>query len=521
MDKEGPFFLGVDCGTESVRGGLFNVDGKRLVSEEAQYKTIFPHPGWAEQRPDDWWEAFVKVINGIVKKSDINPRYIVTLTVDTTSCTVLLLDRHCNPLRNALLWMDVRSFKQAQRIAESKMDTLKYNGYGSVSAEWMPSKALWLKQNEIELYNQAAHVCEFQDWMNYKLTGELCGSINNVTIRWYYNSREGGWPTDFYNAIGLGDAVERFPAPVLGLGVPIGKLKPDVASLLGLTHETVVVQGGADAYIGALGVGAVKPGRIAFITGSSHLMIGHTREEFHTRGIFGAFPDALIPGLCVVEGAQISSGSVLKWFKENFINREYEQEAKRRGITLYEYLSSLAEKVKPGSEGLILLNYWQGNRNPLTDSQARGVIWGLSLKHTPVHVYRAIMEGVSYGSEHIMRYFKGAGFVPDEVYACGGATKSELWMQIQSDVLGLPILLTEEPNAPLLGDAIIASYGIGVYSSIEEAASRMVRVIKRIEPDPDKTEEYRYYVDMYIETYPRLKDLMHDMVGHETGYVTV
>jgi ribulose kinase len=261
----------------------------------------------------------------------------------------------------------------------------------------------------------------------------------------------------------------------------------------------------------------VKPGRLAFITGSSHLVLGHTDRGFHKEGIFGAFPDCVMPGLSVVEGAQISSGSVLKWFRDNFMSREHVEKALGAGLSLYEYLNTLAESIQIGSEGLILLNYWQGNRNPLVDSQARGVIWGLSLKHGPAHVYRAIMEGVSYGTEHIMRYFREAGFVPREIYACGGATKSDLWMQIQSDVLGIPIYLTEEPNAPLLGDAILASYGAGLYTGIEEAAGAMVRTRKKVEPDLAKTETYRYYVDRYIDTYPALKGLMHDMLKHESA----
>ena len=190
----------------------------------------------------------------------------------------------------------------------------------------------------------------------------------------------------------------------------------------------------------------------------------------------------------MVEGAQISTGSILKWFKEQFIREEYGAEAKKKGISVYDYLNSLAQNVKLGSEGLILLNYWQGNRNPLVDSQARGVLWGLSLKHTPVHVYRAIMEAVSYGSEHIMRYFREAGFIPKELYACGGSTKSELWMQIQSDVLGVPIYFTQEPNAPLLGDAILASFGAGVYKSIEEASSKRVKIRRKIDPIKENTE---------------------------------
>jgi FGGY-family pentulose kinase len=517
MKGSGPHFLTFDFGTESVRGGIFDERGSMVATEAQGYRTHFPRAGWAEQRPDEWWESFLKVAARLLEKSGVDRQSIPSMAVDTTSCTVLALDRSFKPLRDAIIWMDVRSYRQAGRIAATGLDPLKYNGFGSVSAEWMPCKALWLKENEPDLYARAAHICGFQDYINLRLTGEYTGSINNTTVRWYYNAREGGWPREFYEKIGLGDVLEKYPRRILELGAPVGTLKPELASRLGLSDRTMVVQGGADAYIGVIGLGAVLPGRLAFITGSSHLMIGHTDRGFHKKGIFGAFPDAIMPGLYVMEGAQISSGSVLKWFKDGFVSREHEEESRRRGLSIYDYFNTLAADLKPGSEGLIVMNYWQGNRNPLVDSQVRGAVWGLSLKHAPAHVYRAIMEGVSYGTEHILRYFREAGFEPREIYACGGATQSDLWMQIQSDVLGVPIYLTEEPNAPLLGDAVLATCGAGVYGSIEEAASRMVRIRSRIEPDLEKTEAYRYYVDKYIATYPALKELMHDMLAHETG----
>jgi FGGY-family pentulose kinase len=517
MKKESDYFLSFDFGTESVRGAIFDERGKMLVTEAKAYSTSFPRAGWAEQRPGEWWDCFLEVAKNIVEKSGLPKGAVSCMAIDTTSCTVLALDGSHEPLRDAIIWMDVRSFEQAERIAATGMEPLKYNGFGSVSAEWMPCKALWLKENERDTYTAAEHICEFQDYINYRLTGEFVGSINNATARWYYNSREDGWPVAFYEKIGLGDVIEKFPPRILELGSPVGRIRTDLAAQIGLTDKTVVVQGGADAYIGVIGLGAVKPGRLAFITGSSHLMLGHTEHGFSKEGIFGAFPDCIMPGLYVVEGAQISSGSVLKWFRDGFVSAAHESEAKKRGMSLYDYFNSLAGEIRMGSEGLIVLNYWQGNRNPLIDSQARGVIWGLSLKHSPVHVYRAIMEGVSYGTEHIMRYFREAGFVAEEVFACGGATQSDLWMQIQSDVIGTPICLTEEPNAPLLGDAILASYGAGVYDSVEEAASNMVHIRSRIEPDLERTEEYRYYVDKYIETYAPLRDMMHDMLRHETG----
>jgi FGGY-family pentulose kinase len=516
MGAEGDYTAAFDFGTESVRGAIVDRKGSIICTEAREYRTCYPKSGWAEQKPDEWWTSFLDVSEALLGNCDIDKERIRAIAVDTTSCTVLLLDNNYKPLRNAIIWMDVRSYQQAERIAACGDEMLRYNGHGSVSAEWMPCKALWVKENESDIYDRAAHVCEFQDWINYKLTGEFVGSINNTTVRWYYDPRGGGWPKAFYEKIGLPEIVDKFPQTILELGVPVGYLKQDLASTLGLSKKTLVVQSGADAYIGILGLGAVKPGRLAFITGSSHLILGHTDRGFHKEGIFGAFPDCVMPGLHVVEGAQISSGSVLKWFRDGFVGSSYVDEAGKRGLSLYDYLNTLAADIPIGSEGLILLNYWQGNRNPLVDSQARGALWGLSLKHTPVHVYRAVMEGVSYGTEHIMRYFGEAGFEAQEVYACGGATKSDLWMQIQSDVLGIPICLTEEPNAPLLGDAILASVGAGYYGSIEEAADAMVKIRKKIEPDLEKTELYRYYVDRYIDTYPALRDLMHGMLRHES-----
>ena len=517
MNDTGVCFLAFDFGTESLRGGLFNERGEMLRTACRAYKTLFPHPGWAEQIPAEWWEAFREVVRDLLDGSGIEPERVTALCIDSTSCTVLPLDSRFNPLRNSLLWMDVRSFRQAGRIAECGCEALKYNGYGGVSAEWMPSKALWLKENEPEIYGRAKYLCELQDFINYRLTGEYVASINNVSIRWYYDAWHGGWPKDLYESVGLDDVIDKFPPRVLLMGEPIAPVHPAAAEETGLSRKTIVIQGGADAFAGILGLGAVRADRLALITGSSHVLLGQSKEEFHRRGVFGAFPDAVIQGLCAVEGSQISTGSVLRWFKDQYIGYRYEREAAERGMDIYDYMADLARNIKIGADGLILLNYWQGNRNPVTDSEARGVVWGFSLKHTAVHLYRAIMEGIAYGTEYIIRHFREAGFEPDGIYACGGATNSDLWMQIHADVIGLPMYLTEEPNAPLLGDAILASYGAGIYESIEEAAENMVRIRNTVEPDGEHHEAYRYYVDRYIETYESMCKLMHDMVRHENA----
>ena len=513
---EGPYLIGIDGGTESVRVGIFDQEGTPLVFSSKEYALMHPRPGWAEQDPDEWWSCLVAAVREAMSESDVAPEEISGISHDCTSCTVVALDEHDRVLRPAILWMDVRAADQARRVGETDDPALKYNGFGPVSAEWMPPKALWLKENEPDTYSDARRICEYTDWMTHRLTGEWTASINNTSIRWYYDRDEGGWPESLYAAVGLDDLIEKFPQNVLDLGTVVGGLREEAAEELGLRPGTPVAQGGVDAYVAMVGLDVLAPGKTALITGSSHVILGQAAEPFHGAGFFGAFTDAVLPGLYTVEGGQVSTGSVVAWFKNNFCGDEAE-EAERRGVDTYDVLSELARDVPVGSEGLVVLDYWQGNRTPYTDPEARGMMWGLSLSHGTGHVFRAILEGICYGTEHIFRIMRENEFEPKEIVAAGGPTKSELWMQLHADVSGLPISFTKVGDAPALGSAILASVGAGVYPDIQEAARNMVHTQSRIEPDEARHEEYKFYVDKYVETYPRMQELMHDVVRHVAG----
>lgn len=509
----GPYVLGIDAGTESVRAGIFDLTGRALAFGTAEYHVYHPRPGWAEQSPDEWWQALVGAVRSAVVAASVPPEEIIGLGCDATSCTVVFLDGRMQPLRPAILWMDVRASDQAQRAAATRHDALRYNGWGNVSAEWMPCKALWVKEREPQVYAPARHVGEYIDWINYRLTGEWGASINNTSIRWYYDHRRGGFPRDFYESLHLGDLIERFPSPVRPLGAVVGSLTPDAAEVLGLRPGIPVGQGGADAFIAMIGLNVVDPGRMAFITGSSHLQLGMSEQEVHGRGFFGAYPDAVVPGLATVEGGQVSTGSVVKWFKDHFCGYEA-QEAASRGIDVYQLLDEKAQQIPPGAEGLIVLDYWQGNRTPLTDPDARGMIWGLSLKHGTGHVFRALLEGVAYGTEHILRVFREADFKVTEMVVSGGPAKSHLWMQLHADISNVPIIMTREPQAAALGSAILGAVAAGAFPSIQAAARTMVQEVGRIDPTPGAHEVYRFYVDQYIATYLQMRELLHAMVRH-------
>ena len=512
----GPYAMGIDFGTESVRVGIFDVEGTPAVFASRPYPLRHPAPGWAEQSPDDWWTALVGAAKAALAESGIPREAIVGVGADCTSCTVLAMDQDCRPLRPAIIWMDVRAAEQARRIAASGHPALKYNGYGNVSAEWMPCKALWLKENEPDIYRRAPRVGEFIDWLTYRLTGEWNASIDNTSIRWYYDRAEGGWPEDFYEQIGLGDVLAKFPSRVLDMSEVAGTLSAEAAAELGLLPGIPVAKGGADAFVAMLGLNVLRPGKMAFITGSSHLHLGQSATPLHAKGIFGAYTDAVMPGQYTVEGGQVSTGSVVKWFKDNFCTKEAALAA-QRGVDVYTVLTELAAPIPPGSEGLIVLDYWQGNRTPYVDPEARGIIRGLSLKHTSGHLFRAIIEGIAYGTEHILRTFRQNGFVVEEMVAAGGPTKSPFWMQVHADVSNVPITLTTVPDGPALGSAMLGAVAAGLYPDVQTAADHMVHVRHRIEPDVAAHEAYKFYVGQYIDTYPPLQAMMHETVRHASS----
>lgn len=498
--------MGIDAGTEGVRVGLFDLQGNEIAFASSEYKTYHPKPGWAEQDVNEWWAAVVRSSRNALKMSGINKTQIIGISFDATSCSVLACKNDGIPVRDPIIWMDIRASKEAGFIASTKHKQLKMSGH-TVSPEWLPCKALWLKNNERESYESADKIVEYADWYAYKLTGEWSLNICNTTTRWYYNSHEGGWPYDFYDKIGLGDIFEKFPKKICQLGDNIGGLERKAAEELGLEVGTPVAQGGVDAFVGLIGLGVVKTGRLGLVTGSSHLLMGLTNEEFNGKGIFGGFPDAIIKGLNMVEGGQISTGSIIKWFVRNFC-KDLEIESSKTGKSVYELLTPGASKIPPGSEGLLVLDYWQGNRTPYVDPDVRGLIYGLSLQHTREHIFRALMEGIAFGTDTVIKSFQKNGFEAKELFVAGGAANSKLFLQIHADVSNLPIYVPKVTQAPSLGSAILASVGANAYGSITEAVDQMVHYKEPIVPNRENHERYAELAEMHEQAYPLFNQWM-------------
>ena len=325
----------------------------------------------------------IEAINQAIAKSGIRPDAIEGISVDGTTCTVVFLDKTGKPLRDAIIWMDVRAHKEAEEIAITKDPALKYVGFGNVSAEWFPCKVLWIKRHESDVFEKARTIFELTDWLIYKLTGEFTVNINTTSVRWFYDVTKGGLPKSLYETIGLGNVFEKLPSRVLRLGEVAGGLCTTIAEKTGLKAGIPVAGGGGDAFIGIIGLNAIRPGQLSLITGSSHVHMGLLDREIHAPGIFGTYPDAVLPGYHLVEGGQVSTGSIIKWFKDNFVSNAIQQAATQKGVDVYEILDAMAQDVPVGAEGLVVLDHWQGNRTPWTDPTSRGVIRGLTLRYTP------------------------------------------------------------------------------------------------------------------------------------------
>jgi FGGY-family pentulose kinase len=516
---DGPYLLGIDFGTGGVRIGIFDPEGEPVVFTERDFVLKHPRPGWAEQDPDEWWSALVAAVRAATEEGQVPAGEIAGISVGATSSTVLAIDEKGKHLRPAIMWMDVRASEQAGRIANTKDDALKYNGHGPVSAEWGLPKALWIKENEPRVYQNARHICDCADWLIQRLTGEWTFSLNIASSKYYHDRDEGGFPETLYDASDADDLLEKFPERVLDLGSVAGELGREAAEELGLKAGTPVAEGGVDAHVGAIGLGVVEPGKMALITGSSHVMIGQASEPIHDPGFWGAYTDAIVPGQYTVEAGQASTGSVVAWFKNQFAG-DAAAEAKRRGVATYDVLTELARDVPIGSDGLIVLDYFQGNRSPYTDPLARGMMFGLTLSHTAGHVFRAIIEGICYGTENILRTMREQDFEPKLNVVSGGPAGSDLWMRMHADVSNVPISFTEVSDGPVLGSAMLAAVGARIYPDISAAAEKMVHTAHTIEPDLERHEEYAFYVNRYLEAYPQMKELMHKTGRHVAGGAT-
>jgi FGGY-family pentulose kinase len=507
MGASGDWVLGIDIGTQSLRAALYDRNGHSAGTGIEPIETKHPHPAWAEQDVTAWWDAACRAVPAALARAGISADQVCAIGLDATACTVVASTVAGEPLRPALLWMDQRSFREAEELSATGDPVLRYVS-GVISPEWMLAKALWLLRNEPVVFEQAGRIVECTDWFMHRLTGEWNLSLNNVTVKWNYARPDGGWSRPMLRKVGLEGLLDKWPDEVIPLGKGNRVLSAQAAQDLGLRAGTPVAQGGIDAYLGMIGLGATGAGDLAMIMGSSTCHLAQTSKPILGSGLLGCYPDATVEGLYTVEGGQTATGSIVDWYRRHLAGAE-QAEAERTGRAVYEILDAKGAAVPPGSEGLVCLDYWQGNRCPLKDPLARGTIWGLTLSHTAGHLVRSIYEATALGTRHLLEDAGRFGLAIDRIFAGGGGAQSQLWMQIHADVLGQPIYLSRDPQACALGSAIVAAVHAGLFDDLEQAAQSMVRIDRTVEPNQANRGVYDDLFGEYRATYEALRPLMH------------
>jgi len=481
--------LGFDFGTGGVRAGIYDVEKCRMIATaQASYQTFYPRADRAEQQPQEWWDALIEAGSAVVQASGV--RDIAALCVATTASTVVATTRDGQALRPALLWMDCRATEEASITNTITHPVMAYSGGGD-AVEWLVPKAMWLARHEREIYARADIICEALDFINFRLTGEWVGSLMNATCKWNYDSVRAQFVPQIYAELGIADLIGKLPARIVPVGAAIGKLRHDVAMSLCLTSLPLVAQGGIDAHMGMLGADTLAAGTMLAIGGTSNVFLTHLDSYRDVSGFWGPYPNALLDNHWLVEAGQVSTGSILSWLSETIFSLD---------TCGHKALIEEATQQDNKDKGLLVLDYWMGNRTPYRNGNLRGAIMGLSLGHGRADIYAAVVHALALGSANILRELTGDGVSIERIVMAGGICQNPLWLQATVDALGVPVQLADGDNLSLVGVAASASYAAGCFSSLVTAAKNCTPPTVEIQPKPQRSARFDEALALYRET---------------------
>jgi FGGY-family pentulose kinase len=516
------YFLGIDVGTGSARAGIFNARGRRLGSASEPIKMWKPAPDHVEQSSEDIWRACCRATRAALRESGLKASAIKGIGFDAT-CSLVALDREDEPVsvsitgkteQNVIVWMDHRAIPQAERINQGDHAVLKYVG-GVISPEMQTPKLLWLKENLPATWKRTARFLDLPDFLVYRATGNDTRSLCTTVCKWTYLGQRGpdgaGWDADYFTSIGLGDLASdgfrRIGTTIRPMGEPVGfGLTPEAAKDLGLETGVAVGVSIIDAHAGGLGLlGATIKGeaptpkalnqRLALIGGTSSCHMAVSPKPRFIAGIWGPYFSAMIPDLWLTEGGQSATGALIDHvIFSHAAAAPLQAEARRAGRTIYELLNDrLAVLAKAGrvphpaalTAGLHVQPDFHGNRSPRANPTLTGAISGLTLSATADDLalqYLAAIQAVAYGTRHILEEMNRKGYAIDTLLACGGGTKNPVFLREHADITGCRLVLPKEPEAVLLGSAVLGAVAAGAYESVLEAMAAMSAAGRVIAP---------------------------------------
>ncbi len=527
--------IGIDVGTGSARAGIFDLKGHMVGTVSRTIQTWRPESDFVEQSSTDIWKAVCASTKAALKQAGLTGASIAGIAFDAT-CSLVAVDDQDGPVtisptgeddQNVIVWMDHRAMAEAARLTAQGHDVIRFLG-GKVSPEHQVPKLMWLKKNLPDTWARATRYFDLPDWLTYRATGRDVRSLCTIVCKWTYlgHEKEGArWNKDFFSKNKLADGLIRgaFGKMVEPMGNCAGGLNYESARELGLEVGTPVAVGIIDAHAGGLGVlgmgkstAAKKRGDnagstvdavsfddvLCLIGGTSTCHMVVSEKPRFVPGVWGPYYSAMIPGMWLNEGGQSATGQLIDFvIASHPRHAEAVKEAKAEGVTVYEFLNGRVDalaavgKLKQRcrlTQGYHMLPYFHGNRSPNADPSARGAIHGLTLHATLDDLalqYYAAIQAIAYGTRDIVEALNAEGYKITRLHACGGGTKNPLWMQEHADATGCEIVLPREPEAVLLGGAILAAVGAGIYKDIPAAMAAMSAAGAVIKPNA-KTAAY-------------------------------
>lgn len=522
MNRERRCYLGVDVGTGSVRSGVFDASGKMLGQGSHPIKMWKPLTDFVEQSSDDIWSAVAATVREAVKEANIDANDLRGIGFDAT-CSLVALDERDRPVsvspsgndeQNVIVWMDHRAMEQTDLINEGRHPVLRYVG-GIISPEMQSPKLSWLKTNLPDCWKRTRRFFDLADFLTYRATGSDIRSLCCTVCKWTYQGHldptipfsVGRWDDTYWQSIGLGELVSegyrRIGTCIRPMGEPIANGLTDSAAVdFGLKPGTPVAVSIIDAHAGGVGLlGASLPEggeiklekRLALIGGTSSCHMAISREPRFIKGVWGPFYSAMIPELWLTEGGQSATGALIDHvIYSHARGHELEQDAKKRKSTVYEILAEVLDRLSTRmrfpaelTRELHVQPDFHGNRSPRANPHARGMISGLRLSDSIEDLallYLATVQAVAHGTLHILDVISQRGYEIDTVLITGGGAKNQIFLREHADITGRKIILPKEPEAVLLGSAMLGAVASGDYAKVTEAMSKMSAVEKVIEP---------------------------------------
>ena len=506
MGKE--CIIGIDIGTSGCKSIVIDSDGSLITSAIEEYPLYTPKQGWAEQDPNDWWDATVKTLKKIVSSSTVSLNSIKGIGLSGQMHGLVVLDENFNVIRPAFLWNDQRTKKQCREIIDAvgdEKELLKYTN-NSMLPGYTGGKILWLKEEEPENYKKAKIFLNPKDYIRYKLTGEIATEVSDASGTGLFDVKNRKWSEKLLGILGISKDIlpKCYESPEI-----TGHVTKEVSSRIGLPKGIPVVGGGGDSVIQTTGTGLINEGILGLTIGTAGIVaMGLNSFKFNSTGRLQIFCNNA-PNKWHIMGVTLAAGGSFSWFKNTLCRYEIE-EAKKTNKSVYELLDkNIRKETQTGSKNLVFVPYLIGERCPYPDPNAKGVFIGLTLRHTQEDMTRSVMEGVSFSLKQVYELIikMDKSLTVKEIRTSGGGSTSPLWRQILADIFQLPVkTVSGSKEGGAYGAALVAGTGCGIWSSIEEATG----VLKfETELLPDKKNKYVYdeLYEIYKQLYPSLKHI--------------